>query len=54
MGCVDGGDHEFGVEEVHVDGFRLRMVHTCTRCGAVAYEASRSDVVDIRGGFDTT
>lgn len=51
MDCVE---HDFSVEEVHVEGFRLRMVHTCRRCGAVAYEASRSDEVEIFGGFDTT
>lgn len=35
--------HDFEVEQLLVDGFALRMVHACTRCGAFAYEPSRSD-----------
>lgn len=44
--------HDFVVEQLLVDVFRLRMVHACSRCGAISYEASRSDTSD--GGRATT
>lgn len=36
-------EHEFVLEQIHADGIRLRMVSTCHRCGATAYEPSTAD-----------
>lgn len=59
MGADDANDdgpgecpgHEWGAGEIHVDGFRLRIVHECRWCSALSYEASRGDSL---GGLDGT
>jgi hypothetical protein len=41
MGCVDGGGHQWLLDEVLVEANAADTTSTCARCGATGYQAGQ-------------